>query len=160
VLKPLKAAAGKPRPKKKEDEFLGVLKPVSGAEGRNAQPHVACADDGCFVAWDDEKGGSFVSFWHKERGPLWHREFAPKGKRPMLSHDQNGVVMAYYEDSRVKLASLTRNGVGKASVVSRVNGYQPNPDLVPGDAPGQWYIAFRDYESAHLEVFALRADCP
>ena len=78
----------------------------------------------------------------------------------MLSHDQRGVVVGYYEDSRVKLASLTRNGVGKASVVSRVNGYQPNPDIVPGETPGQWYVAFRDYESAHLEVFALRADCP
>ncbi|MGC4089110.1 MAG: hypothetical protein QM756_14745 [Polyangiaceae bacterium] len=45
-------------------------------------------------------------------------------------------------------------------MVSRVSGIQPAPDVVRGSKPGEWYIAFRDYEAAHLEVFAVRAECP
>lgn len=160
----LTPVAEKPRAKtskrKKEDLFVGALRPVSSAQSKNAQPHVACDDEGCFIAWDDEKAGALVSFWHKDRGPLWHREFARKGARSVLGRDDRSVVMAYYEDSRVKLAHLTRDGVGKPSVVSRINGYQPYPDLARGEKPGQWFVAFRDFESAHLEIFALRADCP
>jgi serine/threonine-protein kinase len=54
---------------------------------------------------------------------------------------------------------MSRDGVGKPSTLSKVSGFQPNPDLVRGDRPGQWYIAFRDFESAHLEAFTLRAEC-
>jgi len=142
------------------DQFIGALKPLSSASSKNAQPRVTCSSDGCFVAWDDEKAGALVAFLDRQRGPLWHREFAHKGARPSLAQDERGVVVAFYEDARLKLAPVTREGVGKSSVVSRVNGLQPYPDVARGEKPGQWYLAFRDYESAHLEIFALRADCP
>jgi hypothetical protein len=68
-------------------------------------------------------------------------------------------LIAWYEDSRLKLAELGRDGLGKASVLARVNGFQPEPDVTRGEKPGQWLVAFRDYESAHFEAFGLRAEC-
>jgi serine/threonine-protein kinase len=68
-------------------------------------------------------------------------------------------MVAWFEESRLRLAPLGADGVGKATTLSKVSGFQPNPELARGDAPGQWYVAFRDYESAHLEAFALRAQC-
>jgi serine/threonine-protein kinase len=124
-----------------------------------AEPHLACTNDGCFIAWDDEKAGAVAAYVDREKGPLWHREFSRKGSRPSVSRDDRSAVVAWFEDSRLRFASLGRDGVGKPTTLSRVSGFQPNPDLAHGDVPGQWYIAFRDYESAHLEAFALRADC-
>jgi serine/threonine-protein kinase len=153
-------SGSKTKPRKTVDQSVGSLRALGTAQSKNAQPHIACLKEGCFVAWDDDRSGAIVSFWDKERGPLWHREFARKAARSVLASDERGVALAYYEDSRVKLATLSRDGVGKPSIVSRVNGYQPYPDLARGEKPGQWYVAFRDFESAHLEIFALRADCP
>ena len=31
--------------------------------------------------------------------------------------------------------------------------------IARGEKPGQWLVAFRDYESAHFEAFGLRAEC-
>ncbi|HYO96477.1 MAG TPA: hypothetical protein VER33_18320, partial [Polyangiaceae bacterium] len=163
LLKGLPPPAKPPRgraARKKGDEFIGSLKPVSTPTSRNALPHLTCPEEGCFIAWDDEKAGALMAFVDKERGPLWHREFATKGARPMLARDDKGTLLAFYEDARLKVAPLAPDGVAKSSVVTRVNGLQPYPDLARGDKPGQWYVAFRDYEAAHLEVFALRVECP
>ncbi|HET9960439.1 MAG TPA: hypothetical protein VFQ61_38480, partial [Polyangiaceae bacterium] len=138
---------------------IGKMRPIGVPTGRNPEPSVACTDQGCFVAWDDEKA-ALTAFVDHERGPLWHRQFGNKGARPALGRNERGAAVAWFEGSRLKLAPLTRDGVGKASVVSRVSGLQPYPDVMPGKRPGEWYLAFRDYESAHLEVFALRAECP
>jgi hypothetical protein len=142
------------------DEFVGTVRPVGGVNGRNAEPRVACAEHGCFVAWDDEKTGALTAFEDREKGLIWHRGFANRGARPTLAEGDHGVVVAWFEGARLKLAPLTRDGVGASSVVSRVNGLQPYPDVTHGQNRGEWYLAFRDYESAHLEVFALRAECP
>lgn len=144
----------------KVEEALGTLRVLSPVSGRNVQPSIACANDGCFIAWDDEKSGAILSYWHRDKGQLWHREFSRKAARSNLGGDERGVVLAYYEDSRVKLARLTRDGLGSPSILSRINGNHPPPDLARGENPGQWYLAFRDFESAHFEVFALRAQCP
>jgi len=101
-----------------------------------------------------------MAFVDRERGPLWHREFGNKGASPALARDQRGLVVAWFEGARLKLAPLARDGIGTASLISRVSGIQPPPDVARGGKPGEWYVAFRDYESAHLEVFALRAECP
>jgi serine/threonine-protein kinase len=153
------SAKAKQRSKEPRDEFVGTLRPVSTPSSKNAEPHLACTGEGCFVAWDDEKAGAVAAYVDREKGPLWHREFSRKGSRPTVSHDERSAVVAWFEDSRLRFATLGRDGVGKPSTLSRVSGFQPNPDLARGEKPGQWYIAFRDYESAHLEAFALRAEC-
>jgi hypothetical protein len=148
------------RPPRKNDEVLGTMKSVSPASSRNAQPRLTCTDSGCFVAWDDEKAGALLAFVDRERGPLWHREFGNKGAYPGLAQDERGLVVAWFEGARLKLAPIARDGIGTASLISRVSGLQPPPDVARGSKAGEWYVAFRDYESAHLEVFALRAECP
>ena len=68
-------------------------------------------------------------------------------------------MIAWFEKSRLKLAPINRDGVGAPTVLTRVSGFQPNPDIVPGAEPGQWYISWRDYEAGHFEAFVLRAQC-
>jgi serine/threonine-protein kinase len=147
------------RAKGPADEFVGGLRAVSTASSKNTEPHLACPKDGCFIAWDDEKAGAVAAYIDREKGPLWHREFSRKGSRPSVAYDSRSAIVVWFEDARLRLAPLGSEGVGKATTLSRVSGFQPNPDLARGESPGQWYVAFRDFESAHLEAFALRAQC-
>ena len=140
---------------------LGTLRSVAKTVGRVPQPRVACEKDGCLVGWDEEKGGANVAFL--ERGkpqPLWHRDFADKGARPAVVGDDSGLATAWYEDARLKLAPLGRDGVGLPSVVNRVSGLQPHPALARGSKTGEWLLAWRDFEAGHFELFALKAECP
>jgi len=134
--------------------------PVGPEHGKSSQPRIACTSDGCLVAWDDESAGAFAAFVDsKTWEPIWHREFSPKGSRPALASYGDKVVVAWYEDARLKLAQLTRDGVGSATVLARVSGMQPYPALIPGNLDGEWYVSWRDYESGHLEAFVVRAKC-
>jgi hypothetical protein len=151
--------AGKAAPRK-GTQHLGTLLPLSGPNTRNTQPRLACSDGGCFVAWEDEKSGASVAFIDKEKLlKIWDREFAPKGSSPALMTGHNKLQMTWFEDSRLKVAAVTRDGLSPTTVINRVSGYQPSPVMFAGDEPNEWVIAWRDYEAAHLEVFALRAVC-
>jgi serine/threonine-protein kinase len=153
-LLPLKKASGKER-------FLGQAQLVSPKEGKNTTPALACATDGCYVAWDDEKAGGSVALLEKDKGQLlWRRELPAKVARPAVAANANGAVVSWFDESRLRLAPLTRDGLGAVTTLSRVSGFQPAPDLAAGEKPGQWYVSWRDFESAHLEVFALRTECP
>jgi len=122
---------------------------------------LACGKDGCLVGWDEEKGGALVAFLeYGKPQPLWHRNFAEKGMRPAIVGDDAGAATAWFEESRLKLAPLGRDGVSMPSIVNRVSGMQPHPALARGGKPGEWLLAWRDYEAAHLELFALKAECP
>ncbi len=150
----------KGKTKKGQDRAIGTLKRVSQSGGKNAEPRIACAAVGCWVAWDDEKTGALLSFVEKERGdPIWRREFAKNGSRPAVAAVPDAGVVAWFESSRVRMAHATRDGLEESSVIGKVSGYQPQPAIAPGTAPGQWYISWRDYESGHLEAFAVRAEC-
>jgi serine/threonine-protein kinase len=67
--------------------------------------------------------------------------------------------VAYFAGSRLRVAPISRDGVGTASVISRVSGFQPRPAIVAGKKPGEWVLAFRDYEAGHLEVFVAQVRC-
>ncbi|HWP06061.1 MAG TPA: serine/threonine-protein kinase [Polyangiaceae bacterium] len=143
------------------DTVLGTLRPVAKVVGRVPQPRLACGKDGCLVGWDEEKGGALVAFLeYGKPQPLWHRNFAEKGMRPAIVGDDAGAATAWFEESRLKLAPLGRDGVSMPSIVNRVSGMQPHPALARGGKPGEWLLAWRDYEAAHLELFALKAECP
>jgi eukaryotic-like serine/threonine-protein kinase len=143
------------------DTSVGTLAPLSRANGKNTTPRIACLEKSCSVVWDDDNAGAYAAFIERDKAePLWHREFAPKGIRPTLVATDKKTLIAWYEDSRLKLAELGRDGLGKPSVLARVNGFQPEPDVAKGEKPGQWLVAFRDYESAHFEAFGLRTECP
>jgi len=153
-LLPSKKSTGKER-------FLGQAQMLSSKDGKNTTPVMACTSEGCFVAWDDEKAGASVAFVEKDKGQmLWRRDLPAKVVRPAVAVSGNAAVISWFDESRLRLAQLTRDGLGAVTSLSRVSGFQPQPDLAPGEKPGQWYISWRDYESAHFEVFALRTDCP
>jgi eukaryotic-like serine/threonine-protein kinase len=142
------------------DVNIGTLLAVSRANSKNTTPRIACLPKACTVVWDDDNGGAWAAYLEQNKAePLWSREFSPKGIRPTLLTTGDKTLIAWYEDARLKLAELGRDGLGKASVLARVNGFQPEPDVTRGEKPGQWLVAFRDYESAHFEAFGLRAEC-
>jgi serine/threonine protein kinase len=150
-----------PKGKKPSTPFIGTIRSVAKVIGRVPEPRVGCESEGCLVTWDEEKGGAFIAFLeHGRTQPLWHRQFAEKGARPVLGGDANGLALSWYEESRLKLAPAGRDGIGKPSVVNRVNGLQPHAEVARGAKPGEWLVAWRDYEAGHLELFALRAECP
>jgi eukaryotic-like serine/threonine-protein kinase len=142
------------------DVSVGTLAPLSRANSKNTTPRIACLEKSCMVVWDDDSAGAYAAYLERDKTePLWHREFSPKGIRPTLVATADKMLLAWYEDSRLKLAELGRDGLGKPSVLARVNGFQPEPDITRGEKPGQWLVGFRDYESAHFEAFGLRAVC-
>jgi len=142
------------------DVHLGTLAPLSRATSKNTTPRIACEKDACAVVWDDDNAGAYAAYVERDKAePLWHRDFSSKGIRPTLVSSGDKTLIAWYEDSRLKLAELGRNGLGKPSTLARVNGFQPDPDIAKGEKPGQWLVAFRDYESARFEAFGLRAEC-
>ncbi len=152
---------GKRLPPPKNDMTLGTLRSVATVIGRSPEPGIACPQEGCLVAWDDERRGAAVAFLeHGQAKPLWHREFAKKGSRPALYGDETGGAIAWFEESRLRFATIGRDGLGTPSVLNRVNGFQPHPAIARGAKPGEWFVAWRDYEAGHLELFALRAECP
>ncbi len=152
---------GKHGKAEREPAALGTLRTIAKVVGRAPEPRLACENEGCLLTWDEENGGAFVAFLqHGRTQPLWHRQFAPRGTRPVLAGDAQGIGVAWFEDSRLRLAPAGRDGVATPSVVNRVNGLQPAPAVTRGARPGEWLVAWRDYEAGHLELFALRAECP
>jgi hypothetical protein len=142
------------------DVNLGTLSAVSRPTGKNTTPRIACEKDACAIVWDDDSAGAYAAYVERDKTePLWHREFSPKGIRPTLASSGDKTLVAWYEDGRLKLTEIKRDGLGKPSILARVNGFQPDPDLTRGEKPGQWLVAFRDYESARFEAFGLRTEC-
>ncbi len=143
-----------------KERYLGQAQLISTREGKNTTPGLACSGDGCFVTWDDEKAGASVAFIEKDKGQvLWRRDLPAKVVRPAVASFGSSSVISWFDESRLRIAPLTRDGLGAVTSLSRVSGFQPQPDIAAGEKPGQWYISWRDYESAHLEVFALRTEC-
>lgn len=128
---------------------------------KQAEPSLVCDAEGCLVTWDDETAGAFAAFVpHAQDTALWHREFSTKGQRPVLAQDGAGhIAAAYFASDRLLLATVTRDGIGTPSVISKVSGFQPGPKLIAGRAPGEWLISWRDFEAGHLEIFVARAQC-
>jgi eukaryotic-like serine/threonine-protein kinase len=149
-----------PGKKRGDDRFVGKLFAISNADGKQNDPRISCDKEGCFLAWDDDKGGALAAFVDRKKGQaIWHREFARSGSSPELTAAPGGAAMVYYEGSRLKLSLMTRDGVEAGSVIAKVGGTQPFPSIAPGTKPGQWYISWRDYESGHFETYVVRAQC-
>jgi serine/threonine-protein kinase len=123
-------------------------------------PTIACGAEGCFVAWHGQggAGGAYASLIDPVKGnAIWTKRVG--GTRPSLGMNDGQVAVAYYEGGRVRMAVLTRDGVGPESVLAKVKGDQPRPSLAPGSKRGEWLIAWQDLESGHSEAFAMRVAC-
>ena len=139
---------------------LGQLVTLNGTPGKYDQPRIGCTPSECVVVWDEEAvGGYAVLLDPKSSSPTWERQFGMKGAHPALTGARGQYSVAYYDNSRLKLARITQKGLEPGSTLAKVSGLQPFPSLEPGAEPGQWYIAWRDYEAGHLEAFVVRAQC-
>ncbi len=142
------------------DRVAGEAIMISDDTGVQAQPRITCWEVGCAIAWSDESHGAQAVFVSKDTGEvLWRKNFAGQGLRPSLGRQGTQGAIVWYDEDRVKVASLDPSGISDPSVVGWVKGLQPYPEVVAGAEPGQWYISWRAYEAALFEPFVARVDC-
>ncbi len=157
----LREGADPSRLSKRGDRSLGERHTISTGRGKHTQPRIACATTGCWMSWDNERAGAFVAFLDAKTGEKqWHKEFARKGKRPEVGVLGERGFVAWVDPTRIRLAEVTTDDILESSVVGRVSGFQPYPELEPVATPASFVVAWRDYEAGHLEGFAALAQCP
>lgn len=146
----------------KEDRYVGELELVNTDKTKADSPTVVCGSDGCFLTWHGEvQGGAYAAFIDPaQTKPLWRNKFTQTGKRPAAAISPNGAVQLFWFDQgRIMTTSLTRDGPGEESAIARISGDQPVPAVAAGTKPGEWYVAWLDYEAGHLEPYAARVQC-
>jgi eukaryotic-like serine/threonine-protein kinase len=158
------AGKGLPPPKKgdRKDRNIGDLVLVNTDKSKADGPSLACGAGTCFLAWHVEQGGGA---WAASIDPAtakpvarWH--FTRTGGHPAVAVSAAGQAqLVWYENKQVFTAAITRDGVGVASRVARISAEEPLPSIAPGSKPGEWYLAWLDYEIGHLEAYAARVQC-
>jgi eukaryotic-like serine/threonine-protein kinase len=145
----------------KKERVLGEVIEISDPLKKAATPGLSCNDEGCFVTWQEGRQGAGVAFVDNKTGKRqWHKLFARAGRQPAVGIAPSGdIQLAWVESGRLTTATLGREGVGPVSKVARVVGEHPPPSIAPGAKTGEWYIAWLDYESSHLEPYAVRVEC-
>jgi serine/threonine-protein kinase len=143
------------------DRELGDASIVNEDKANADNPAIACGTEGCFLAWHGEAGGAYAALIEPVLGRvLWRKKFAPLGGHPSLATSSDGrVEVAFYEKGFVRIAQLTRDGVGPASTIARIASEQPRPSVASGDAKGEWLLAWEDLEAGRTEAFAARVQC-
>ncbi len=143
------------------DKELGDAEVVNEDRANADAPAIACGTEGCFLAWHGESGGAYAALIEPVLGRvLWRKKFAPLGGHPSLATSSSGQVeCAYYEKGFVRIATLTRDGIGTASTIGRITNEQPRPSIASGTQKGEWLVAWQDFESGHTEAFATRVQC-
>jgi eukaryotic-like serine/threonine-protein kinase len=149
------------RPAVKKDRELGEVLVVNEDKVSADAPALACGSEGCFLAWNGEQGGAFAALMDPVLGKvMWRKKFSDKGGHPGLAVSTEGEVgVAYFEKGLVRMAMLTRDGVGASSTVAKVSGDQPRPTLAAGQTKGEWQVAWQDTEATHSEVYVARVAC-
>jgi len=125
-------------------------------------PSIACAKDACFLVWHEiERGGAQAALIDPSKATLlWRKRFAPRGGHPAVAITQDGQAeVAFYEAGRVRVAAISRDGVGSASAFAKVTGDEPRPWIAQGRARGEWLVAWLDTEAGHTESFVARLQC-
>ncbi|WP_437568742.1 protein kinase domain-containing protein [Sorangium sp. So ce542] len=150
-------------PGKRADRALGELSLVNSDRARSDSPSLACGAAGCFVVWHGEApiGGASAAYIDPAKGqPLWRKRFSKTGARPSIAIAPSGQAqLVWFEQGRMLTASINRDGIGAPTKFARVSGDQPAPAISPGAKPGEWYVAWLDYEAGHLEPYAARIQC-
>jgi eukaryotic-like serine/threonine-protein kinase len=146
------------------DRTIGEVALVNLDKAKSDGPSIACSSAACFLAWHGEGlgGGASVAYIeHARVKPLWRRKFSRTGTKPAVAFSRSGQAqIVWFEGGRVMTAPLTRDrGVGVPTRIARVSGDQPTPSIVAGSKPGEWYVAWLDYETGHLEAYAARVQC-
>jgi eukaryotic-like serine/threonine-protein kinase len=140
---------------------LGEVAVVNDEKVGGDYPAVACTKDACYLVWHEIDKGAQAALLDPLKGTLlWRKRFTPRGGHPVVAASVEGQAeVAFFEAGRVRVASLSRDGVGTTSTFAKVTGDEPRPWIAPGRARGEWYVAWLDVEAAHTEAFVARLQC-
>ncbi len=125
-------------------------------------PSLGCTKDACFLAWHEtDKGGAQAALVDPVHGTiLWRKRFAPRGGHPTVAVAPDGQAeVAFYEAGHVRVASISRDGVGPAGTFAKATGDEPRPWIAAGRARGEWLVSWLDIEAGHTEPFLARLEC-
>jgi eukaryotic-like serine/threonine-protein kinase len=124
-------------------------------------PALACTKDACYLAWHETDKGAQAALLDPAKGTLlWRKRFTSRGGHPAIASSSDGQAeVAFYESGRVRVASISRDGVGTTSTFAKVTGDAPRPWIAPGRARGEWFVAWLDLEAGHAEAFVARLQC-
>ena len=153
-----------PAPKNapRADRTMGETLLVNTDKEKADSPAIGCGAQGCFVTWHGEQaGGSSAAFVEPGKAqPLWRKKFSKVGGDTNIAVSNGGEAqLVWFERGAVMTASIGRDGVGPVSKVARISGDQPMPSIAAGAKPGEWYLAWLDFETGHLEPYAARVLC-
>jgi serine/threonine-protein kinase len=143
----------------KHDRLLGDVKQVNDDKLPADAPMIACGSEGCFVAWNNEQGGAHVALIEPAQGKVIWRKKLPGGHPTLGASDGGQVMISWFDKGWVRIASVTRDGVGKESSFARVSGEPPRPWLAPGKKAGEWLVAWENFDGSRSEVDAARVVC-
>jgi serine/threonine-protein kinase len=148
-------AAGKGKPE------LGEVAVVNDDKVGGDYPALACTKDACYLVWHELEKGAQGAVLDPVKGTiLWRKRFAPRGGHPAVASNADGQAeVAFYEAGRVRVASISRDGVGTTSTFAKVTGDEPRPWIAPGRVRGEWFVAWLDLEAGHTEAFVARLQC-
>ncbi|MGH7436048.1 MAG: protein kinase domain-containing protein [Polyangiaceae bacterium] len=140
---------------------LGEVTTVSEDKVGGDFPEVACSKDACFLVWHEQDRGAQGALIDATKGTvLWRKKFAPHGGHPAVATSPDGQAqVAFYEGGRVRVAAMSRDGLGTTSTFAKVTGDEPRPYIAPGKARGEWYVGWLDVEAGHTEAFVARLQC-
>ncbi len=147
------------------DRWIGETIVVNTDKSKADMTGIACTKDACFLVWDGESnsGVSAAYLDSKSAEPLWRdKRFSKQGGHPAVGVDAAGNArMVWFEKGGVMTAPISRDGVKNdaATRIARVSGAQPSPAIIAGKAPGEWLIAWLDFEAGQLEPYAARFVC-
>jgi eukaryotic-like serine/threonine-protein kinase len=124
-------------------------------------PAVACTKDACYLVWHEIDKGAQAALLDPVKGTLlWRKRVTQRGGHPAVASTAEGQAeVVFYEAGRVRMASISRDGVGTTSTFAKVTGDQPRPWIAPGLARGEWHVAWLDVEAGHTEAFVARMQC-
>ena len=140
---------------------LGEVSAVNEDKIGSDYPSLACTKDACFLVWHEIEKGAQAALIDPMKGTLlWRKRFAPRGGHPAVASGPEGQAeVAFYEAGKVRVAAISRDGVGTTSTFGKVTGDEPRPWIAPGRTRAEWYVAWLDLESGHTEAFVARLQC-
>jgi serine/threonine-protein kinase len=124
-------------------------------------PALTCTKDACYLAWHETDKGAQAALLDPVKGTLlWRKRFTARGGHPAVASSADGQAeVAFFESGRVRVASISRDGVGTTSTFAKVTGDAPRPWIAPGRSRGEWFVAWLDLEAGHAEAFVARLQC-
>jgi serine/threonine-protein kinase len=148
----------------KKDRFIGDQVVVNTDKTKADAPNLACSGGACFLTWNVEQNGgiqaAYIDPASTSAQPLLRRHVAKTGSRPAVAVAAGGQAqVVWFEGGKVVTVPITRDAMGSPSRIARISGDQATPSIAPGNKPGEWYLAWLDFETGHLEAYAARVQC-